>query len=449
MDRPVFQQRFDAKQEMLLLPRMLQSIEILQLATTDLSTYLREAFEENEALVLEESEIVRAPKWEEGSRRGTREDSERHDEMLQNHPAPEKGLSDLVEEQLAVLDVPGHLLEWVRFLVGCLDASGYLSTSDAELLRLARDTGLQGDEAVLGRAVALVQQLEPRGIGGRDAVDALLLQIDPSDPDYATLCALLENFLEEIVHNKLPSVARAMGLEMSRLGELLCMLRVLNPRPLAAWVGDTAPPVHPEVVVEPDGDAFLVRVDRSGLPSVRIDADVREIAKDKAQPTAVRRYLRGKLDQARFLVRALEQRHETLLRVATRIFEHQRAFLEHGPGHLVALRMGAVAEELGMHVSTVSRSVSGKYVQTQWGVHPLRWFFQMAGAGSETSAREDVREVLRRVIESEDPFRPLSDDELVREMQGRGHAMARRTIAKYRTELGVPSSYQRRKFVAE
>ncbi len=434
---------------MLLLPGMLQSIEILQLATLDLSAYLREAFEQNEALVLEEPDFAPAPKWEEGSRAGKREDSERHDEMLQNHPAPEKGITDLVEEQLAVLDIPPSLLEWVRFLVGCLDESGYLSADDEELLELARELGLSCDQAVLGRAVAIVQQLEPRGIGGRNAVDALLLQIDPGDPDYATLCALLENFLEEIVHNKLPSVARAMGLEMKRLAELLGTLRALNPRPLAAWIGDTAPPVRPEVVVEPDGDAFLVRVDQSGLPSVRIDTDVREMSKDRAQSASVRRYLRGKLDQARFLVRALEQRRETLLRVATRIFEHQRDFLDRGPGHLVPLRMGAVAEELEMHTSTVSRSVSGKYVQTHWGVHPLRWFFQTAGAGSETSARDDVREVLRRAIASENPRRPYSDDELVREMQQRGHPMARRTIAKYRHELGVPSSYQRRKFTSE
>ncbi len=442
-----FSQGFEARaqQQMLLLPRMLQSIEVLQLPTAELATYLREAFEENEALVLQEPDlaggaIVDSP------RRGTREDSERHDEMLRNHPAPERGLCQLVDEQLAILDLPEDLAAWVRTLVGCLDDNGYLSATDAELLAVARDAGLEGDEALLGRAVAQLQRLEPRGIGGRNAIETLLLQLDPCDPEYALLCVLLEDFLAAIAENKLPAVAQAMGIEMSRLDELLCGLRCLDPRPVAGWVGEFAPTIRPEVVVERDGESFVVRVDASGLPSVRLDDDVRMIARDRGQPGPVRDYLRGKIDQARMLVRALDQRHETLLRVATRLFEHQKGFLEHGPGHLVPLKMGNVAEEVGVHVSTVSRSVAGKYVQTPFGIHPLRWFFQTAGAGSTVHARDDVREVLRRVIEAEDAAKPFSDDELAREMERRGHAMARRTIAKYRKELGIASSYRRRKF---
>lgn len=449
MAGPGFSQRLEARtqQEMLLLPRMLQSIEVLQLPTVELAAYLREAFEENEALVLEEPDLA-GDAHSPGERRGTREDSERHDEMLRNHPAPERGLPELVEEQLALLDVDGDLAAWVRCLVGSLDANGYLSATDEELLRVGHEEGLSGDEAVLGRAVALLQRLEPRGIGGRNAIEALLLQLDPDDEHYAVLCTLLEDFLSEIAENKLPGVARAMGLEMDRLEELLCALRCLDPRPVAGWIGGTAPTIRPEVVAERDGESFRIRVDASGLPTLRIDAEVTQISKDRGQPSAVRSYLRGKLDQARFLVRALEQRSETLLRVAQRIFAHQAAFLEDGPGHLVPLRMIDVAEELELHVSTVSRSVAGKYAQTPWGIHPLRWFFQAAGAGSETAARDDVREVLRRLIESEDRQEPLSDDDLAREMARRGYALARRTVAKYRNELGVPSSYRRRKFSA-
>jgi RNA polymerase sigma-54 factor len=444
-----FSQRFEARtsQEMLLLPRMLQALEVLQLPTVELSTYLREAFEENEALVLEE------PEWTAASaegRRGTREDADRHDEWLRNQPAPERGLTELVGEQIALLELPPGLDAWVRHLIGCLDESGYLSASDEDLLRAAREAGLDGgadgEEAMLGRAIAVLQGLEPAGIGGRNAIEALLLQLDPDDPEYATLCALLEGFLSEIAENKLPGVARAMGLEMGRLEELLSMLRCLDPRPLAGWVDGAAPAICPEVVVERDGESFEVRVDASSLPSVRIDEEVHRMAKDRAQSTTVRGYLRGKLDQARALVRAVEQRKETLLRVATRLFEHQHAFLQEGPGHLVPLKMGDVAAELDVHVSTVSRSVAGKYVQTPHGIHPLRWFFQAAGAGSTTAARDDVRDVLRRVIDAEDPSKPLSDDELAAEMKRRGHAMARRTVAKYRKELGVPSSYRRRKY---
>ena len=171
-----------------------------------------------------------------------------------------------------------------------------------------------------------------------------------------------------------------------------------------------------------------------------------DAAGSSAQAPDVRRYLRGKVDRARWLVEAVEQRRETLLRVAQAVFAHQRAFLEHGPGHLVPLRMVRVAELLSLHVSTVSRAVAGKSAQTRWGIHPLRWFFQSAAGDTADAARDDVREELRRVVESEDPAAPLSDEELVVAMQGRGLSLARRTVAKYRKELGIPSSYRRRQF---
>lgn len=441
------QHRLEAgtRQEMLLLPRMLQSIELLQLPTAELGTFLREAFERNEALQLVEPEVGRgAP--DPGRRRGTRADSDRHDEMLQAQPARERGLADVVEDQLALLDLGEPLGSWVRLLAGCLDDSGYLSAGDEDLLRIARESGLAPDPALLGRAMGVLQSLEPRGIGGRSAVEALLLQLDPGDGDYELLCRLLEDCLEEVAQNKLPGVARSLGIELERLGELLATLRTLDPRPLAGWIGEAAPPIHPEVVVEPEGDGFSVRVDRSSLPALRVDEQVGAMARDREQPGAVRKYLRGKLEQARFLVRSLEQRHETLLAVARCIFRRQSGFLEHGPGNLAPLRMGEVAEELGVHVSTISRSVAGKYVQSPWGVHALRWFFQSPGAGGADCAREDVRDVLRRAVEAEDKSSPLSDDDLAVEMARRGHPMARRTVAKYRTELGIPSSYRRRRF---
>ena len=430
-----------------MLPRMLQAIEVLQLPTLELATFLRESFEQNEALALEHPKPSPGEEWDAApGRRGTREDSERHDEMLRNHPSPEPSAADLVEEQLAVLDAAPLVVAWVRLLAGCLDESGYLSPSDAELLEFAREQGLEGDERELGRAIAVLQSLEPRGIGGRNAVEALLLQLEPEDAEYALLCTLLEDFLQDVAENKLPVVARALGLDLTRLDELLTTLRALNPRPLAGLVGEAAAPIHPEVIVEADGTGFAVRIDHSDLPTLYVDPDVRAISRDRTQPTNVRQYLRGKIDRARALVKAVEQRRETLLRVTGCLFDHQNAFLEHGPGHLIALRMNQVADEVGVHVSTVSRSVGGKHVDTPWGVYPLRWFFQSAAAGSANAAREDVREVLRREIEREDPAKPLSDDELATQLEKLGHPMARRTIAKYRRELDIPSSYRRRRF---
>lgn len=438
-----------AEQRMLLQPRMLQSIEVLQLAGVELEGWLLEQAESNEALVVEGGELAGGPPERPAhvrERRGTRADSEAHDEMLRNQPARPRGLGELIEEQLATADLDAGLTEWVRLLAGCLDPGGTLSASDDVLLDLARERGLAGAEAMLGAAIAALQGLEPRGIGARGAIEALLLQLDPRDPDYTLLCRLLEEFVEDLAKNRLPQVAKALGLELGDLARLLDVLRELDPRPAAGLVDEAVPAIVPEVVVTRVADGFEVSVSRAALPSVRIDPDVQDLARDRSQPRDVRRYLRGKLDQARWVVDAVAQRGETLLRVARAVFAHQRPFLDGGHGHLRPLTMGAVADELGVHVSTVSRAVAGKYAQTPWGIAPLRSFFQSSAGGNDGAARDDVRETVRAVFDGEDRTRPLSDDDVVALLAERGVRVARRTVTKYRKELSIPSSYRRRAY---
>lgn len=463
-----------AEQQMLLQPRMLQSIEVLQLPSLALESWLLEQAESNEALVVESplegpgeaSSPVAEPSRDQlldhapdsgpdagsdrvpelpRSPRGSQEATEAHDAMLRNQPERPASLAAVVEEQLAMAELPGELTEWVRFLVGCLDERGFLSATDEELLSLAREQELAGGEASLGRAIGALQGLEPKGLGARDAIEALLLQLDPRDPDYALLCRLLEEFLDELARNHLPGVAKAMGLELADLERLLAILGELDPRPAARLVEQTAPVIVPDVVVESGEHGFEVRVTKSALPAVSVAPELRDLAKRKEQTAEVRRYLRGKLDQARWIVEAVAQRGETLLRVARTVFDHQRSFLEQGPRQLVSLTMGEVAEVLQMHVSTVSRAVAGKYVQTPWGIFALRSFFQ-AATGDEGAARDEVRARVGEVFAAEDKSQPLSDDEVVGELERRGVHIARRTVAKYRKELGIPSSYRRRQY---
>ena len=436
--------RQTVRQEMQLLPRMLQSIEILQLPGTDLETFLMQKAQENEALRLE-----RAPGPSGG---GGAEASDRKSAWLENQEAPSGGLFEALEEQLSWLDVAEEDAPWVRLVVECLDERGYLSASDEVLLAYAAERGLEGGHERLGRAIAFVQQnLEPRGIGGRDLVEALLLQLDPEDPDYEPLCRIVEEFLDDVARNKLPAVARALGLELDELGVLLGRLRHLSPAPAAGMGGATPPAIHPEVVVEPCEDGYQVRIDDSGLPSVSIDPEFQALAKkgNRGSSEDVRRYVRDKLDRARWVVEALEQRKRTLLRIATQVFHRQQEFLDDGPRALVPLSMGEVADALSIHLSTVSRAVAGKYVETPHGVFPMRDFFPAKAAGSvEGAVRDDAREAVRAIVQAEDATSPLSDDEIVGAMRERGFKVARRTVAKYRKELGIPSSYRRRRYDA-
>lgn len=442
MARFGYEQRMGQRheQQMLLQPRMLQAIEVLQLPALELTTFLTQAALENEALQVEDPPL--APERPRSS-----DATERHDEWLQNQPGPPRASREQVEEQLALSAVGSELRPWVRLVVDALDDNGILAPTDEKLLELAAERGLERDEALLGRAIAVVQGLEPRGVGARNAVEALLLQLDPHDEDYALLCRLLEEFLEELAQNKLPSVARAMGIEVDRLMTLIESLRGLNPRPWSG--GESDPPVIlPEVLVElrPEG-GYDVTVESAGLPTVTIAPEVVEAAKDKDQSKDVRGYLRDKLERARWIVDAVEQRRATLVRVSALLFERQRAFVEKGPSGLAPLRMHELAAELELSVSTVSRTVAGKHAQTPWGVFPLRHFFQAgSGGGDETVARDNVRDTVRDVFANEDRTRPLSDDEVVDLLRSKGLELARRTVAKYRKELGIPSSYRRRKY---
>jgi RNA polymerase sigma-54 factor len=438
-------------QHQLLLPRMLQSIEVLQMPAAELEPWLREQAEENEALEVAARRLDEGPPPPRAPV-GSRERTEAHDEMLRNQPDRSAGVAERVEQQIALVEAPPQVLAWVRFLVSCLDDHGYLSMEDAELSALGAQQGLSRDPAHLADGQRLLWSLEPRGIGARGAVHALLLQLDPDDPDFAHLRALLVDFLEDLARNKLPAVARSMGIGLDDLQALLARLRELDPHPARDLVDAGAPLLRPDVRVEAvaaEGRAgleFEVALDRGGLPAVRLDGDVERLARDKRQSAAVRRYLRGKLDRARWVVEAVAQRERTLLRVAGALFEHQRAFLEYGPGHLAVLRMGDLARELELHVSTISRAVSGKCAQTPWGILPLRHFFQASAGADEESARDDVLEAVRGIFAAEDPAQPLSDDQVVAELGRRGWRLARRTVAKYRGELGIGSSYRRRRY---
>ncbi len=428
-----------ARQELILAPRLLQAIEVLELPSADLEAWLRAQAEENEALCMD-------PPPRESERRGTLEDSHAHDEMLRNQPDRARSLAEIVEEQLSASELPPSRLEWLRFLVGCLDERGYLTPNDEELLALAVEAGLGGGPEALGLAIADLQALEPRGIGARDAIEALLLQLDPDDEDYALLCRLLEEFLQALACNKRPEVARAMGLELSDLERLLSVLGKLNPRPAASLTDAGAPILRPDVLVLPDEQGrFQVELASGALPAVAVDPGLRAVAGDREQSSEARAYARGRVEKARAIVEAVRQRGETLLRVARKALGSQSEFLRKGPGHLRALSMTDLAAELGLHVSTVSRAVAGKYVQTPWGILPLRELFQSAAGGGER-ARADVAEAVRAIFEAEDARAPLSDDEVVAALAGQGIELARRTVAKYRRELGIPSSYRRRRY---
>jgi RNA polymerase sigma-54 factor len=292
-------------------------------------------------------------------------------------------------------------------------------------------------------ALAVLRSLEPRGLGGRDAIDAMLLQVPPDDPDRSDICALLTEHLADLAANRLPAVARQMRLDVADVLALCARIRALDPRPGARFHGGDLPRIRPDLVVVEAGDRLEVAVEDHALPDLGLNGDYTALLAGPHTPPEVRRYLSGKLSAARDLIHAIEQRRRTLARVGAAVMQHQREFLRWGEAALRPLRMADIAARLGLHTSTVSRAVAGKHVQTCRGIHALRAFFDGAAAGGGCGRRRVLRQ-LQELVAAEDPQRPLSDDDLVSLLAALSIPVARRTVAKYRKELGLLPSWRRK-----
>ncbi|MBL9078306.1 MAG: RNA polymerase factor sigma-54 [Planctomycetes bacterium] len=441
------------EQRLALLPQMLQSIEVLQLATEDLLQFLEQEAQQNETLEVHaappaapEPPPVREREdsgWEEWRRGPAGDDGDARQALFDNLPAAADTLVEFVRQQLAFREVPAVLADAVVALAERLDARGLLPF---DLQQLAAELDLP--LALLSEAHAELCTLEPRGIGAADPVAAMLLQAE-GDPDLPHIERLLREHLDALGRNKLPEVARAMQLSLDELSALLERMRGFDPRPGAAFAEAAAAPLRPDAYAWHRDGVVQVSLDDGAVPELAVNSEYAAMASDRGTAREVRDYLRPKLRSARDLIEAVQQRQQTLLRVVQAVMQEQLPFLQRGRSGIRPLRMSEIAARIGMHTSTVSRAIAGKHVQTDRGVFRLRDFFdggRIDAAPSAGQGRLAVAQQIQDLVAAEDKNAPLSDDDLVAALRQRGVQAARRTVTKYRKELGIPSSYQRRRF---
>jgi RNA polymerase sigma-54 factor len=465
-------------QQLRLAPQIIQSIEILQLPTMDLQELIENELQENEALEIVEPAAEPLPVVEKGpareeddgaveddaervldrldaladAERGPRgaagraaaeEAGDRKLEAMQNTPAETQGLADHLMLQLEELVLAPEVRRAAEAIVGNLNDAGLLPCPLSEVLESMDDPV---SEEIGIRALKVVQSLEPAGVGARDFAECLLLQVDDDDPDADLQRTLLRDHLEDLKRNKVPKVAKALGLEVGRVYEVLHRLKMTT-RPGAGYAVGPVRYIRPDVVVDWEEGEYVVRLVHDYLPRVGISARIRQMLRESRQDPKIREYLKKKIDSAKWLIEAIAQRQNTLERVAKEIVRRQRDYLDFGVSHLRPLKMQEVADALGIHVSTVSRAISDKHAQTPRGIVPLKFFFT-GGTESVDGALESrlsVKERVRDIVGGEDKQNPLSDDEVAERLSKEfGLAIARRTVTKYRKALGIPSSRQRR-----
>lgn len=477
-------------QTLKLAPRMIQSMEILQLPQMALQERIEQALVDNPTLEaiegdpqlpedgvqaeevtrdVEERELVvddahnnaddfeRLDKmgedlpeaYEESVRKSAsrmEEESDRkHDAMANIVDRPES-LQDHLSHQLGELELDPEMLAMCERIVSCLDPKdgGYLRVSLEDLL--PADAGPEQLE-LAKRALAIVQNLDPPGIAARDLRECLLAQLTPDMECYEELRTIISNHLEDLRDNRLPLIEKTTGYSIERIKSVWEHLRKLNPKPGAGFAETIVQVVTPDVLLDRDDEGnYVVVLPETRLPTLHISDYYRHRLSSGTATPEEKEFIKRKINAAQWLIEAIEQRRSTLTKVSQAIVDYQKRFLEEGPECIEPLKMQQIAEKVGVHVTTVSRAVDDKWIQTPRGLYPLKRFF-VGGTKSEEGeevAWDIIRIKLQELIDKEDKSKPFSDDELVDELHKQGLNVARRTITKYRQKMNIPSSRQRR-----
>jgi RNA polymerase sigma-54 factor len=328
-----------------------------------------------------------------------------------------------------------------EMLIGNIDEYGYLKAS---LEELSTSTGVAQDKILA--VLKVIQTFDPAGVGARDLRECLLLQLDRSGQKNTLEYRIVDEFMDALGKRRIPEIARGTGQSVDDVQAALERIARLEPRPGRAYLPDNDQYILPEVFVQKVADDFSVTTNNEHIPHLRISNTYKDLMSHRENSAEVRNYIREKIRAGKFLIKSLHQRQQTILNIAKEIVRRQREFMEKGVAFLKPLTMVQVAEVVGVHETTVSRAVSGKYMQTPQGLFEMKYFFT---AGIQTASGDglsntSVKDMISEIFKKEDPTKPLSDQEVVKMLQDRGIVIARRTVAKYRTELNILPSNLRK-----
>ena len=452
----------ELKQAQALSPRMIQAVKLLQMGTVELREYLQEELQENPVLEAEEplspvqflrggpgeTDHLQRLEWLHASDRQNvcynREDArDLADRMsgASNTDFDEESLYEHLRRQIRFERLSNRMASAVECVLQSLDCSGRLDEPPEDL---AARSGTS--VSVIRRAVRLVQALEPAGVAAKNLSECLCLQLIRLGETGLPLVIAREH-LEDMGRNHYHRIARATGSGRDEVQAACELIRSLDPRPGAAFAPRESPGyIIPDMAVIPMEDRFEVIFNDSCVPSLRVSSYYRRLM-GSVDDAEVRDYLSAKVRQAKWMVQNVEHRRTTLLACACYIADWQRDFFRHGPGNLRPLSMADTAAGLGIHESTVSRAIHDKYLQCTHGVFPLKYFFSrsLQAARPETNISvEQARSALRALIDGEDKERPMSDQKLCGLLEKRNIQLSRRTVAKYRSELGIPPAAGRK-----
>lgn len=472
-------------QRLALTPQLQQAIRILQLSTLELQTEIQEALETNPLLeqedLLSSSETISKeadisatdtvasgdtpaeqefelkdsewqdagePAWEPGRRNN----ADLPDNMLENRSPAEKNLREHLIWQLDVTDIDTRQHMLAELIIDSVGDDGYLETTLDEIQAVAV-SALESEVSLeeLEASLSLVQQMDPAGVAARSLQECLLRQLDQlpeHKPDEITMAReIVKNHLAMLARHDMNALANLLDASPDEVEMAVHLIQSLHPRPGYAVSNDKTDFVVPDVVVSKQNGAWSIKLNREVIPRLKIQKQYAQFAeKPKNGNKKDVDYFRDRLQQAQWLIKNIDSRNDTIFRVATVIVERQKAFLEQGDSAMKPMILQDIAEILELHESTISRATANKYMLTPRGVYELRYFFSshVKNADGEDCSATAVRSEIKTLIENEPSDKPISDSKLTKMLEEKGIVIARRTVAKYREGLGIPSSSKRK-----
>ncbi len=461
-------------QQLTMTPQLQQAIRLLQLPALELQAHIRELLESNVMLEpMEETEgtgtfeaVVTAAEQPKAPERSAETNVEVLDEGWSDHsvgPAETPWSGDDEERQQEYADASGQSLQehllWqlelaslaprdlaiARAIVDAISDDGYVTESLEEVAQTLKPE-IEASAEEIAQVLEGVQALDPPGVGARsvgECIELQLRQLDPATPGFATALEIARHHLELVAERELSLLRRELRASEEEIASALALVRSCHPRPGSTVSAGSAEYVVPDVFVRRTEHGWGVEINPATLPRVRLNQSYASLIGRNASHAT----MRAQLQEARWLLKSLEIRHETLMKVARSIVERQTAFLEHGEEHMRPMILKDIAEAVAMHESTISRVTSGKYMHTPRGVFELRYFFssQVEGADGSGTSSTAIRAKIRKLVKDEDAEAPLSDGRIAELLSSEGIPVARRTVAKYREAMGIAASNERRR----
>jgi len=450
------------KQSQTLSPQMVQSMKVLQMGAQELLEYITEAVQENPVLEASESNdsaeefavLRKKLEWLESQDRQERyyqqQDEEESDPFARygKVEAQEENLYYYLLSQLQAMELDPRMLALAKCIVESLNGNGYL---DEPLEELAEDFGVECK--YIEQALEIVQGLEPAGVGARSLGECLCLQLERLGEESGLARKIAADHLDALAKNRYNLIAKELGASQEAVREACELIRTLNPKPGAGFSArEQVDYITPDLTVLTFPDHFELTANSHFLPTLKISSYYRDLM-GETEDKEVKEYLVDKVRQAKWVVKSVEQRRSTLISCAECILETQENFFRFGRGHLVPLGLSDIAARLGIHESTVSRAIKDKYLQCSHGVYPLSYFLTRSIGGNGTDSesggavtQDGAKALLKKLVAEEDKRKPLSDQKLCEMMAAQGCQISRRTVAKYRDELGILSTTGRKEY---